>query len=233
MMTIQRSEDRGEANHGWLRAKHSFSFSNYCNPKRMGFGPLRVINEDEVAPGMGFGEHGHKDMEIVTYVLEGTLRHRDSMGNGSALRYGDVQRMSAGSGVRHSEFNESSGERLRLLQIWIEPSEGGGDPGYEEAHFGQEQKRGRLRLIASPDGEQGSVRLRQDARIYATILEEGDEASRELGEGRLGYLHVIRGSLVANGQALKAGDALELDGESKVELTQAEGAEALLFDLPK
>ena len=233
MLQIRHSEERGAANHGWLNSHHSFSFGSYHDPLHMGFGPLLVINEDRVTPGQGFGTHGHRDMEIISYVLDGALEHKDSMGTGSVLHYGDVQRMSAGSGVRHSEFNHSSTDGLHFLQIWVQPNVTGIAPSYEEKHFTPESKRGKLRLIASSDGRQGSVLIHQDAAIYASILQEGEQAAHALDEGRIAYVHLIRGSLVVNGTPLKAGDALKLTQEAAVTLTQAEDAEVLVFDLPQ
>ena len=232
MLTIRKSADRGHADHGWLQSHHTFSFADYHDPAHMGFGPLRVINEDFVAAGQGFGTHGHRDMEIVTYVLDGSLEHKDSMGNGSALRYGDVQRMSAGSGVTHSEFNHSQSEALHLLQIWIEPDVRGIDPGYEEKHFDPAAKQGRLRLIASPDGRDGSVMIHQDATVHAAILDGNDQTEHPLANGRIAFVHVARGQLVANGIELSAGDALKVTGEAAVNFGQAHAAEILLFDLP-
>jgi redox-sensitive bicupin YhaK (pirin superfamily) len=233
MLQIRHSEERGAANHGWLNSHHSFSFGSYHDPLHMGFGPLLVINEDRVTPGQGFGTHGHRDMEIISYVLDGALEHKDSMGTGSVLHYGDVQRMSAGSGVRHSEFNHSSTDGLHFLQIWIQPNVTGIAPSYEEKHFTPDSKRGKLRLIASSDGRQGSVLIHQDAAIYASILQQGEQAEHALDEGRLAYVHLIRGSLVVNGTPLKAGDALKLTQEAAVIITQPEDAEFLVFDLPK
>jgi redox-sensitive bicupin YhaK (pirin superfamily) len=233
MLEVRKSEERGRADHGWLKSQHSFSFADYFDIKHTSFGPLRVINEDQVAAGRGFGTHGHRDMEIISYVLDGTLAHKDSMGNGSSLRYGDVQRMSAGTGVLHSEFNHSPDQPLHFLQIWIVPDVKGIPPGYEEKHFDTESKRGRLRLIASSDGRDGSVLVHQDVDVYASILDGADKASHSLAPGRIGYLHVIRGHLTANGVQLKAGDALKLVEEDAVTLGKAEGAEVLLFDLPQ
>ena len=232
MLQIRHSEERGAANHGWLNSHHSFSFGSYHDPKHMGFGPLLVINEDRVTPGQGFGTHGHRDMEIISYVLDGALEHKDSMGTGSVLHYGDVQRMSAGSGVRHSEFNHSQTDGLHFLQIWIQPNVTGIAPSYEEKHFAPESKQGKLRLVASSDGRQGSVLIHQNASIYASIMQEGDALEHALDEGRTAYVHLIRGSLVVNGTPLKAGDALKLTQEAKVTLANAEDAEFLLFDLP-
>lgn len=233
MLQIRHSEERGAANHGWLNSHHSFSFGSYHDPKHMGFGPLLVINEDRVTPGQGFGTHGHRDMEIISYVLDGALEHKDSMGTGSVLHYGDVQRMSAGNGVRHSEFNHSATDGLHFLQIWIQPNVAGIAPSYEEKHFTPDSKRGKLRLIASGDGRQGSVLIHQDAAIYASILQEGEQLEHALEEGRNAYVHLIRGSLVVNGVPLKTGDALKLTQEAGVIMTQPEDAEFLLFDLPE
>jgi hypothetical protein len=230
-MEIRRSAERGHAQHGWLDSFHSFSFAEYHDPEHMGFGPLRVINEDRVQPGQGFGTHGHRDMEIISYVLEGGLAHKDSMGNGSVIRPGDVQRMSAGTGVRHSEYNASDRDPVHFLQIWIEPAERNAPPGYEEKHFEPDSKRGQLRLIASPDGREGSVTIRQDANLYATILDADDRVDFQQRAGRRTYVHVIRGEVSVNGQPLAGGDALKIDGEAKVSLEKARDAEVLVFDL--
>jgi redox-sensitive bicupin YhaK (pirin superfamily) len=227
---LRRSAERGHANHGWLDSYHSFSFADYYDPQHMGFGSLRVINEDRVQAGKGFGTHGHRDMEIITYVLEGSLGHNDSMGNGSTIVPGDVQRMSAGSGVRHSEFNHEKQGVTHFLQIWIEPNVTGIPPSYEQKHFRPEDKRGRLRLIASPDGRDGSVTIHQDALIYAGLFDGAESARYEL-QNEKGYVHVARGRIIANGQALEAGDALKTDGGS-IELKGGEQAEVLVFDLP-
>ncbi|HPU53866.1 MAG TPA: pirin family protein [Burkholderiaceae bacterium] len=232
MIELRVSADRGYADHGWLKSFHSFSFAGYQDARHMGFGPLRVINEDRIAPGTGFGTHGHRDMEIISYVFEGALAHKDSMGNGSVIRPGDVQRMSAGRGVMHSEFNHEQAGETHFLQIWIEPSELGIDPGYEERHFDAASKRGRLALIASPDGAQGSVRLHQDARIYAGLFDAAEGAELAVADGRRAYLHVGRGSIDVNGQRLAAGDAAKLIGEPRVRLSGGQMAEVLLFDLP-
>jgi quercetin 2,3-dioxygenase len=232
MMEVRRSEERGGAHHGWLKSKHSFSFADYYDPRHSGFGPLLVINEDRVAPGAGFGTHGHRDMEIISYVLDGALEHKDSMGTGSVLHYGDVQRMSAGSGVRHSEFNGSKTDEVHFLQIWIQPNVKGIEPSYEEKHFSTDSKKGKLRLIASSDGRQESVLIHQDASIYAAILEEGDKAEHALAPGRLAYVHVIRGDVTVNGVPLKDGDALKIGREECIVLDHPEAAEVLLFDLP-
>lgn len=232
MNTIRRARERGFADHGWLKSYHTFSFADYYDPAHMGFGPLRVINEDRVAPGAGFGTHGHRDMEIISYVLEGELAHRDSLGNGSVIRPGDVQRMSAGRGVRHSEFNNSEKEEVHFLQIWIEPDVLSIEPEYEEKRFTEEDKRGRLRLIASPEGNDGSVRIHQDARVYAGLFDGGERAQLELAPKRRAYVHVARGSLVANGETLNAGDALKVTDTSSVTIERGQGAEVLVFDLP-
>ncbi|HEU4622961.1 MAG TPA: pirin family protein [Burkholderiaceae bacterium] len=232
MIEVRRSEERGRANHGWLDSRFSFSFAEYWDPKHMGFGPLRVINDDRIAPGTGFGMHPHRDMEIITYVLEGELAHRDSMGNGSVIRAGDVQRMSAGTGIRHSEFSHSKDAVTHLLQIWIEPNQTGVEPSYEEKRFGDEQKRGRLRLIVSPDGAEGSVRIHQDARVYAGLLDGDEQARLALSPNRLTYVHVARGAVEANGVALGTGDALKLANVSELIVNRGESAEVLVFDLP-
>lgn len=233
MLQIRKSEDRGPAEHGWLSSRHSFSFADYRDPAHMGFGPLRVINEDRVQPGQGFGTHGHQDMEIISYVLDGALEHKDSLGTGSVIHYGDVQRMSAGSGVRHSEFNHSKDEPVHFLQIWIIPDRQGIAPSYEEKHFTPESKRGNLRLIASDDGREGSVLVHQDVAVFASIVDGADRLAHELAKGRIAYLHVIRGELSANGIALKGGDALKVSDERELVIDNARDAEFLLFDLPR
>ncbi len=232
MQEIRRSTERGYADHGWLKSYHSFSFADYFDPKHVEFGPLRVINEDRVAAGQGFGTHGHRDMEIISYVLEGELAHRDSIGNGSTIRPGDVQRMSAGRGVRHSEFNPSPASLVHFLQIWIQPNVEGIEPSYEEKRFTPEEKRGRLRLIASPDQSEGSVLIHQDARVYAGLLDGAESASLSVAQGRLIYVHVARGSVQANGAALEAGDALKLSETPQLQLQNGRDAEVLVFDLP-
>lgn len=232
MMDIRRSADRGHAEHGWLSSRHTFSFAGYNDPRHMGFGPLRVINEDTVVGGQGFGTHGHKDMEIISYVLQGALEHRDSMGNGSVLRYGDVQRMSAGTGVMHSEFNHSAEEPVHFLQIWVFPDRSGHAPGYEEKHFDTASKRGRLRLVVSPDGRDGSLRMNQDALLYAGLVDGSERIAHEIAPGRRAYLHVVRGSVQVNGRALEAGDAASFSDEASVVLDEGNDAEVLLFDLP-
>ncbi|MFT0851829.1 pirin family protein [Achromobacter sp. F4_2707] len=232
MLEIRKSEDRGVAEHGWLSSRHSFSFANYYDPEHMGFGPLRVINEDRVQGGGGFGAHGHNDMEIISYVLDGALEHKDSMGTGSVIRYGSVQRMSAGSGVMHSEYNHSRTEPVHFLQIWILPDQQGLPPSYEEKHFDRAAKQGRWCLIASPDGREGSVRIHQEAALYAAILDGNDTLDFALSNERRGYLHVALGEATINGIPLKAGDALKATNETKITVTEAKNAELLLFDLP-
>jgi quercetin 2,3-dioxygenase len=233
MNEIRRSNERGLADHGWLKSFHTFSFADYYDAHHMGFGPLRVINEDRVQPGAGFGTHGHRDMEIISYVLEGELAHQDSMGNGSVIRPGDVQRMSAGSGVRHSEFNGSKERPVHFLQIWIEPKYRGIEPGYEEKHFTSEEKRGRLRLIASPDRAEGSVLIHQDARVYAGLFDGEEHAQLALAPQRQTYVQVARGSLTVNGSALAAGDALQMTHGDTLVLEQGHDAEVLVFDLSR
>ncbi|WP_250507275.1 MULTISPECIES: pirin family protein [unclassified Caballeronia] len=231
MIEIRRSNERGHANHGWLDSYHSFSFADYYDPEHMHFGALRVINEDRVAGGQGFGAHGHRDMEIVSYVLEGALAHRDSMGNGSTIRPGDVQRMSAGTGVRHSEFNGSPTDTAHFLQIWIIPDAPGGAPGYEEKRFADDEKRGRLRVIASPEGTDGSVKIGANARIFAGLFDGHERADFDVPAGRRVYVHVARGAVTVNGEALGAGDAVKLEDVSKVTIEKGDNAEVLLFDL--
>ena len=238
MMTLRRSADRGFADHGWLKSHHTFSFADYHDPAQMGFGNLRVINEDRIAPGTGFGTHGHRDMEIVSYVLEGELAHKDSMGNGTdgaavsgVIRPGDVQRMSAGRGVQHSEFNHAPAATTRFLQIWIEPGERGITPGYEQKHFADDEKRGALKLIASPDGRDGSVTIHADAALYSGLFDGAQTVRRELDAARRCYVHLVRGSLEVNGQRLQAGDALLLESEALLTLADGDNAEVLVFDL--
>jgi quercetin 2,3-dioxygenase len=239
MLTLRRSAERGHADHGWLKSLHSFSFADYHDPAHMGVGNLRVINEDRIAPGTGFGTHGHRDMEIVSYVLSGALAHQDSMGNGAGqsgkadgvIRPGDVQRMSAGTGVMHSEFNHQADGETHFLQIWILPSQRGIAPGYEQKHFAAEAKRGRLALVASPDGAAGSVTLHADARIRAGLFDGDERAELALDAARLAYVHLVRGGLRVNDHRLQAGDALRLDGESRLVLEGGQDAEVLVFDL--
>jgi hypothetical protein len=228
---IRRAGERGYADHGWLRSFHSFSFAGYHDPQHMGYGPLRVINEDRVQPGAGFGTHSHRDMEILSYVLEGELAHQDSMGNGSTIVPGDLQRMSAGRGVQHSEFNRDKQSVTHFLQIWIEPNVRGIAPEYEQRKFGAAEKRGRLRLVASADGAQGSVRIHQDARVYAGLFDGTERAQHEIAAARKAYVHIARGAVTVNGQRLAAGDALKTDARM-LEFSAGEGAEVLLFDLP-
>jgi len=232
MIERRPARERGHADHGWLDSWHSFSFASYHDPAHRGFGPLRVINEDRVAAGAGFGTHGHRDMEIISYVLEGELAHQDSMGNGSVIRPGDVQRMSAGSGVRHSEFNHRPDGPTHFLQIWIEPDRHGIAPGYEERRFDAADKRGRLRLIASPDGADGSLTVHQSARVYAGLFDGDEAAGLTLDAGRRAYVHLARGELRVNGHTLAAGDALKLVDEPQLQIDRGAHAEVLVFDLP-
>jgi len=232
MIELRLGKDRGYADHGWLKSYHSFSFADYYDPRHVQFGSLRVINEDRVAPGQGFGTHGHRDMEIISYVLEGVLAHKDSMGNGSAIRPGDVQRMSAGTGVTHSEFNHSADQVTHFLQIWILPSAKGIPPGYEEKTFADAEKRGRLRLVASGDGREGSVRMTADAAMYAGLFDGAERAALPIAAGRRAYVHIARGAARVNGQPLAAGDAAKLTGEREVVVDAGSGAEVLVFDLP-
>ena len=232
MIELRKGEERGHAQHGWLDSYHSFSFADYYDPYHMDFGPLRVINDDRIEGGAGFGMHGHRDMEIITYVLNGELAHEDSMGNGSVIKPGDVQRMSAGSGVMHSEFNRARDGAAHLLQIWIQPDVTGIAPSYEEKHFSADEKRGRLRLIASRDGQDGSVVIHQDAAVYAGLFDGEEKAGFKIREGRKIYLHLALGKLTVNGQLLNAGDALKFGNESRIELSRGHQAEVLVFDLP-
>lgn len=229
MLTIRKSGDRGYADHGWLKSFHSFSFAGYYDPEFMGWGNLRVINEDRIAPGTGFGTHGHRDMEIISYVLEGNLAHKDSMGNVKGIPPGDVQRMSAGSGVLHSEFNHAAGQQTHFLQIWIEPNVRGIPPSYEQKTFVSDDKRGRLRLVASPTGEDGSVTLHADARLYAGLFNGAEEATLRLDAQRKAYLHLVRGELEVNGQKLTGGDAAMIAAEGELKLSKGKDAEVLVF----
>ena len=231
MITLRKSSDRGHADHGWLDSYHSFSFAGYHDEKHMGFGNLRVINEDRIAPGTGFGTHGHKDMEIISYVLQGNLGHKDSMGNVKGIPPGDVQRMSAGTGVQHSEFNHAEGQTTHFLQIWIEPNIKGIPPGYEQKTFRPEDKRGRLRLVASNDGSNGSVTIHADAKIYAGLFDGQEAASLSLSPARKTYIHLVKGNLQVNSLSLAQGDAALLSLESHLQLSQGENAEVLVFDL--
>jgi quercetin 2,3-dioxygenase len=233
LIAIRPAQARGTANLGWLDSRHSFSFGHYHDPNHMGFGPLRVINEDRVQPGAGFGTHGHSDMEIISYVLDGALEHKDSIGTGSVIRPGDVQRITAGTGIRHSEFNHSKSEPVHFLQIWLLPEKMGLPPSYEQKTFADGDKRGRLRLVASPTGRDGSVVIHQGADIYASLLDDGETVEHRLQAGRKVWLQVARGAVDLNGQALRAGDGAAVEGEPAVRITaRASGSEVLLFDLP-
>ena len=233
MITLRPAGERGHADHGWLDSWHSFSFASYQDDAHVHWGPLRVINEDRIAAGRGFGEHGHSDMEIISYVLDGALGHKDSMGTSSSIVPGDVQRMSAGTGVRHSEFNYSEAGATHFLQIWIIPARQGVPPSYAQKHFSAGEKRGRLRLVVSPDGAQESVAIHQDARMYAGLFDGGENAELALGAGRLGYVHLARGTAVVNGRALVAGDALLYRDEASIAISGGRDAEVLVFDLPR
>jgi redox-sensitive bicupin YhaK (pirin superfamily) len=232
MNTIRRSAERGFADHGWLKSFHTFSFADYYDPKHVEFGPLRVINEDRVAAGAGFGTHPHRDMEIISYVLSGELAHEDSMGHGSTIRPGDVQRMTAGTGVRHSEFNPSADQSTHFLQIWIQPNVLGIEPSYEEKRFPTAEKRGRLRLLVSPDGADGSLLMHQDARLYAGLFDGSEAANLRVAQGRRLYVHVARGHVTANDIELGAGDALKITDDTHLALHNGRDAEVLVFDLP-
>jgi redox-sensitive bicupin YhaK (pirin superfamily) len=233
MVELRASDQRGFADHGWLKSRHTFSFADYFDPQQVEFGALRVINEDRVTPGAGFGEHGHRDMEIISYVLEGELEHKDSMGTGSIIKPGDVQRMSAGRGVRHSEYNPSSANPAHFLQIWIKPNAQGTAPSYEQKFFSPDEKRGRLRLIVSGDGADGSVRMQQDARLYAGLFDADERAVLELNVRRQAYVHVARGHISVNGKALAPGDGLKVTDTQTLEFSGGHGAEVLVFDLPQ
>jgi redox-sensitive bicupin YhaK (pirin superfamily) len=232
MITLRRSAERGHADHGWLNSRHSFSFADYYDPAHMGYRNLRVINEDRIAPGTGFGAHGHRDMEIVSYVLSGALGHRDSLGNGATIVPGEVQRMSAGTGVRHSEMNAAPDQPTHFLQIWIQPDRLGIAPGYEQKAFADADKRGALKLVAGPGGADGAVTLHADARLYAGLFDGDERATLSLPAGRHAYVHVVQGALTVNGTPLSAGDAAMLDDETAVELRDGRAAEVLVFDLP-
>jgi len=231
MLTLRKSGDRGYADHGWLKSFHSFSFANYYDPQHMGFGNLRVINEDRIAPGTGFGTHGHRDMEIISYVLEGNLAHKDTLGNVKGIPPGDVQRMSAGTGVQHSEFNHAQDQTTHFLQIWIEPNVRGIPASYEQKTFAESEKRGKLRLVASPDGAEGSVRIHADAKLRAGLFDGEEKAELALDPARKAYVHLVRGELEVNGQPLKAGDAAMLEKETALALGKGRAAEVLVFDL--
>jgi hypothetical protein len=231
MLAIRHAEERGLANIGWLNSRHTFSFGHYYDPNFMGFGPLRVINEDHVQPAQGFATHGHRDMEIISYVLDGALEHKDSMGNGSVIRPGDVQRMSAGTGVRHSEFNASDSDPVHFLQIWVLPEKNSLEPSYEQKAFSEEEKRGRLRLVGSRDGREGSVTIHQNVDLYATLLGDGDSVSHTLGDGRKGWVQVARGGTLLNDKPLDPGDGVAIKGPATITLTGLSAAEILLFDM--
>lgn len=232
MITAIRSKDRGTADFGWLHSRHSFSFGSYFNPRRMGFGVLRVINEDTVQPGQGFSTHGHKDMEIVSYVVRGRLEHKDNMGNGSIIQAGDVQRMSAGTGVQHSEFNPSDSEPVHFLQIWILPEKTGSNPGYQQHHFSEQQKTNRLCLVASQSARKESLSLQQEADIYACVLGPGKSVSHTLAAGRKIWIQIVQGEIQVNGQPFSSGDGIAVEAEEAVAITASDRAEFLLFDLP-
>jgi quercetin 2,3-dioxygenase len=232
MITIRPAQERGAANFGWLDSRHTFSFGNYYDPRHMGFADLRVINEDKVTPGKGFGTHGHRDMEIISYVLEGALEHKDSIGTGSVIRPGDVQRMSAGTGIQHSEFNASNTDPVHFLQIWLLPEKKGIEPGYEQKTFSDAEKRGTLRLVGSRDGRDGSITIHQNVDLYASVLSEEDTVNYTLPEGRVAWVQVARGAIQLNGQTLTAGDGAAISEESQITLQgAAENAEVLLFDM--
>ena len=233
MLTLRKSQDRGFADHGWLKSHHSFSFADYFDPAHMGVGNLRVINEDRIAPGTGFGTHSHRDMEIVSYVLDGALGHKDSIGNGATIVPGEVQRMSAGTGIAHSEYNHAADKTTHFLQIWLLPNQQGITPGYEQKFFADAEKRGRLRLVASPDGRDGSVTIHADASMYAGLFDGAERAELAPDPKRLAYVHLVRGEAIVNGERLKAGDAVKLDGEPRLVIEQGRGAEVIVFDLAR
>jgi redox-sensitive bicupin YhaK (pirin superfamily) len=233
MLTMRRADERGVAQLGWLDSRHTFSFGDYYDPRHMGFGPLRVINEDRVRPGAGFGTHGHRDMEIISYVLDGELAHKDSLGTGSVIRPGDIQVMSAGTGIRHSEFNHSSERPVHFLQIWLLPGREGLTPRYDQKEFSADDKRGRLRLVASRDGREGSLLIHQDADVFAALLAAGETVAHALAAGRKAWLQVVRGTVEVNGQSAQAGDGIALENETTLAVTaRADGSEILVFDLP-
>ena len=233
MITLRPANERGHARHGWLESWHSFSFADYRDPRHVHWGPLRVINEDRVQAGQGFGSHSHSDMEIISYVLDGSLAHKDSMGNAASIVPGEVQRMSAGTGVTHSEYNHEADRSTHFLQIWIIPDTMGIVPGYEQKAYTDAEKRGRLRLVASPDGDEGSVRIHQDARMHAGLFDGDEQAALDIAPGRLAYVHLARGRALVNGRDLSAGDALLYADEPRVEIERGDGAEVLVFDLPR
>ena len=231
MLNVIQSESRGSADHGWLRAKHTFSFAEYQNPERVEFGKVRVINEDRIAPGKGFATHPHRDMEIVTYVIEGAIAHKDSMGNGTVITAGEIQRMTAGTGVQHSEFNHSQEEELHLLQIWIYPEKNGLEPGYEQTRFSREEKLNRLRLVGSRDGRDGSITIHQDVDLYASVLEAGNERSLQLRPNRKVFVQVVEGDIEVNGQRLSAGDGAQMEDERELRVAAVGESEFLVFDM--
>ena len=231
MLDVIQSESRGSADHGWLRAKHTFSFAEYQNPERVEFGKVRVINEDRIAPGKGFGIHPHRDMEIVTYVIDGAIAHKDSMGNGTVITAGEIQRMTAGTGVQHSEFNHSQDRELHLLQIWIYPEKNGLEPSYEQTRFSREEKLNRLRLVGSRDGRDGSITIHQDVDLYASVLEAGSEVSLELRPDRKVFVQVVNGDVAVNGQRLSAGDGAQMADEQALQIAAVSEAEFLVFDM--
>lgn len=231
MLEIIESDSRGSADHGWLRAKHTFSFAEYQNPERVQFGTVRVINEDRIAPGKGFGTHPHRDMEIVTYVIDGAIAHKDSMGNGTVIEAGEIQRMTAGTGVQHSEFNHSQDKELHLLQIWIYPEKNGLEPGYEQTRFPREAKLNRLRLVGSRDGRDGSITIHQDVDLYASVLEAGNQVSLDLRPDRKVFVQVVEGDIIVNGQQLSAGDGAQIEDERALQISAVTEAEFLVFDM--
>jgi len=231
MLDVIRSESRGKADHGWLKAKHTFSFAEYYNPDRVSFGNLRVINEDRIAPGQGFGTHPHKDMEIVTYIIDGAIEHKDSMGNGTVITAGEVQRMTAGTGVRHSEFNHSEDSELHLLQIWIFPEKNDLQPGYEQTRYSRDDKLNQLKLVGSRDGREGSITIHQDVNLYASVLENGNQVALDLAGGRKVFVQVVTGDVEVNGEQLSAGDGAQLEDERSISITAPSDAEFLLFDM--
>jgi len=231
MLDVIQSESRGSADHGWLRAKHTFSFAEYQNPERVQFGKVRVINEDRIAPGKGFDTHPHRDMEIVTYIIDGAIAHKDSMGNGTVITAGEIQRMTAGTGVQHSEFNHSRDKELHLLQIWIFPEKNGLEPGYEQTRYSREEKLNRLRLVGSRDGRDGSITIHQDVDLYASVLEAGSEVSLELRPDRRVFVQVVDGDIAVNGQRLSAGDGAQMEDEQALQIAAVSEAEFLVFDM--
>jgi redox-sensitive bicupin YhaK (pirin superfamily) len=232
MITVRKSNDRGHFNHGWLDTYHTFSFSRYHDPAHMGFRALRVINEDFVAPGKGFGAHPHDNMEILTYIVSGALEHKDSLGTGSTIRPGDIQRMTAGTGIQHSEFNPSKDEPVHLLQIWLRPARQGHKPSYDQKHFSEAERRDRLRLVASPDAADGSIKVTEDIRLYASLLSEGKRAAIDIGPGRHAWVQVIRGAVEVNGTRLSVGDGASVSDESRLSIVASQDSELIVFDLP-